>query len=103
MDARARIKSIMAEKGLSARKVSLDAGLSDSMVHKYLTGQTDSITVDNLEKIAKALGVSFRHLMFGDPESDKVAYIWDRISERDRQRALRVLEGFVEEEPKSAG
>lgn len=103
MDARARIQAILDEKGLSARKVSLDAGLSDSMLHKFLTFQTQSITVDNLEKIAKALGVSLRHLMFGDPDDEKVAYIWDRIAARDKQRALRVLEGFVEDDGKAAG
>lgn len=103
MDVRARIEAVMAEKSMSARAVSLAAGLSDSMLHKFLTRQTHSITVDNLEKIAKALGVSFRHLMFGDPDDDKIAYIWDRIAERDRQRALRVLEGFLEDEGKSAG
>lgn len=98
MDLRARIEAVMAEKDMSARAVSLAAGLSDSMLHKYLTRQTTSITVDNLEKIASAMGVSFKYLVFGEAEHEKVVYIWDRIAERDRERALRVLEEFADDD-----
>lgn len=103
MDARGRLKLVIDEKGLSARGVSLAAGLSDSMVHKFLTGQTRSMTVDNLEKIAKALGVSFRYLMFGDAEYENVVYIWDHIPERDRKKALRILEEFADIPVSDAG
>lgn len=88
----------MAEKGLKERRVSLDAGLSDSMLNKFLAGKTQSITVDNLEKIAKALGVSFRFLMFGDQEDEKLHYIWDYIPDRRRAQALKVLETFADDE-----
>jgi len=97
MDLRVRIQAIIDQNpGLTYRKVSLDAGLSDSMLHKFMTGQTKSITVENLEAIARALGVSLRHLMFGHPDDDKVAFIWDHIPERRRQQALQILETFAD-------
>lgn len=102
MDARARLQTVIEEKGTTPRAVSLKAGLSDSMVHKFLTGQTKSMTVDNLEKVAKALGVTLRYLMFGegDPDAshDNVTRLWDKIAERDRARALRVLETFADDQ-----
>lgn len=103
MDVRDRINSILEEKGLSSREVSLKAGLSDSMLNKFLTHQTKSITVDNLEKIAKALEVSFRHLMFGDPDDEKLYYIMDRISQKRRAQAIRVLETFADDDERHGG
>ena len=97
MDLRQRIDRAMKAKDLTLRGVSLAAGLSDSMLHKFMTGQTRSITVDNLEKVAEALGVSLRHLMFGDPDEEKVSYIWDHIPERRRQQALQVLQTFADD------
>lgn len=95
MDLRARIQAIIdAKPELTFRKVSLDAGLSDSMLHKFMTGQTKSITVENLEAVAGALGVTLRHLMFGEPDIENVSYIWDHIPERRRKKALQALEAF---------
>lgn len=100
MDIRDRIRKVLDERpDLSPRNVSLSAGLSDSMVHKYLTGATRSMTVENLEAIAKALGVSPRWLVFGDGPAEpdgKLVYIWDHIPKRRREQALRVLEAFVD-------
>jgi len=98
MDLRARIQRVIdAKDGATYRSVSLAAGLSDSMLHKFMTRQTKSITVENLEAIARALGVSLRHLMFGDPDDDKVSFVWDHIPERRRKQALQVLETFTNE------
>lgn len=98
MDLRVRIQALIdRDPELTYRKVSLAAGLSDSMLHKFMTGQTKSMTVENLEAIAGALGVSLRHLMFGSPDDEKVAYIWDRISDNRRKQALQVLETFADE------
>ena len=102
MDIRSRIKETLdAKPDLSPRSVSLSAGLSDSMVHKFMTGATKSMTVDNLEKIAGALGVSARWLIFGDGSrevSPQLVYIWDHIPAARRDQALKVLEAFVEDE-----
>lgn len=48
----------------------------------------------NLEKLAGALGVTFRYLMFG--EEGEVTEIWDRIPESRRCHARAVLETFTE-------
>jgi transcriptional regulator with XRE-family HTH domain len=98
MDVRTRLRAAIGEKGTSARAVSLDAGLSDSMVHKFLTGATNSLTFETLNKIADALEVDRIWLAYGegDPEpASEVTDIWNRIAEQDRETALRVLEGFV--------
>lgn len=98
MDLRARIQAIIdANPEWTYRSVSLAAGLSDSMVHKFMTGQTKSITMENVEKLASAMGVSLRNLMFGDPDDDKVAYIWDHIPERRRKQALDILQTFTDD------
>ena len=94
MDARARIAKVLDEKGLSTRGVSLAAGLSDSMLHKFLTKQTKSITVDNLEKVAGALGVSLRYLMFGDEEHENIVYYYDKLPQREQKRAVRLLKAL---------
>lgn len=98
MDLRDRIRAaIAAKEGATVRNVSLAAGLSDSALHKFLTGSTKSITVDSLEGIAKALDVSLRYLMFGDEDSENVTHIWDRIPARDKERARRILETLAED------
>ncbi len=73
------------------------------MLGKFLKGPerpggTTSITVETLEKIAGALGVSLRWLMFGDPDDEKIIYLWDHIPERRRQQALAILETFADDE-----
>lgn len=102
-----RINQILeASPGLTARSVSLEAGLSDSMIHKFLTGGTKSMTVDNLERVAEALGVNPRWLIFGDAPrfpDPKLAHIWDHIPERRRKQALKVLEAFADEDESQTG
>lgn len=85
MDLRDRIREAIDRKPeMTIRNASLKAGLSDSALHKFLSHQTKSITIDNLEKLADALGVSLRWLLFGDPEVENVHFIWDHIPERRR-------------------
>lgn len=59
------------------------------------------MTTDNLEKIARALEVNPRWLMFGDLPKQldpKIAYIWDRIPGDRQQQALAILETFAQED-----
>ena len=65
---RDRLAQILQERGLSARKVSLEAGLSDSLLQKFLTGQIKSLRTNTVEAIAGALDVSPQQLMFGNFE-----------------------------------
>ncbi len=56
MDIRERIKVVIDRKpGLTLRNVSLAAGLSDSMLHKFMTGGTRSLTLETVDKLAAAL------------------------------------------------
>lgn len=96
MELRDRLQALMDERGLSARALSLQAGLADTTVRKFITGYTRSITIENLEKIAEVLDVSLRHLMFGEPDADNVTSIWDRIPERDKPQAEAILRTFAE-------
>jgi DNA-binding Xre family transcriptional regulator len=99
MDIRARIKAVIdAHPEMSVRNVSLAAGLSDSALHKFLTGAVQSLTLETVDKLAAALNVDPAWLAYGegDPEAaNDISDIWDRISERDRQRARRILEEFT--------
>lgn len=99
MDIRARIKAIIdSNPELTVRNVSLAAGLSDSALHKFLTGATQSLTLETVDKLAKALGVDPAWLAYGegDPEpASDITDIWSKIAERDRQRARRILEEFT--------
>lgn len=107
MEIRARIRKVLAENpDWTPRSISLKAGLSDSMLHKFLTEQTKSMTLETLEKIAEALEVNPRWLIFGDRPRQidpKVVDIWDRINERNKPQALRVLESFTGDEESHAG
>lgn len=96
MDIRARIIGTIAEKpGLTVRSVSLAAGLSDSMLQKFLSGQTDSMTIKTAEKLAEALDVDARWLIFGEGEPDQatdVAAKIQRLSDAQRELVAQLVE-----------
>lgn len=97
MGVRERIKQYIDETdGISYASVSKAAGLSDSAVHKYVTGQIHSMTYEKIERITKAMGASLRWVIFGDGHPD-VENIWDRIPEWRRAQALKVLETFADD------
>ena len=54
--------SIMREKGISYGILSNMTGISKATLQRYVSGTTESIPYDRLEKIAKALGVSVGYL-----------------------------------------
>ena len=97
MDLRARIaEEIAKHEGMTVRSLSLQAGLSDSALHKFMTGKTKSLTTDNLEKLAEALGLSVRELWWGNDDG-KIAYIWDHIPDERKDLALEVLQRFADD------
>lgn len=76
MEMRERINSIIAANpNLSVRRVSLLAGLSDSMLQKFLRGGTNSMTIKTAKKLAKALEVDPQWLIFGEGSSDAATEI----------------------------
>ena len=96
MDARERIRRyIDGNPNLSLANVAKKAGLSNSALQKYVTGKVRSMTLENIENIARAMDVSPRWVIFGDGHPE-VENVWDRIPERRKKQALRVLETFTD-------
>ena len=99
MDIRDRIRSIINENPeMTVRSVSLAAGLSDSALHKFLSGATDSLTLKTVDKLADALGVDPQWLAYGegDPEqASEVSNLVARMTKTERERALRILEALA--------
>lgn len=99
MDIRERIQAVIDRNPeLSLRKVSLAAGLSDSMLHKFMKGSTRSLTLETVDKLARALDVDAVWLAYGegDPErAGEIDALLKRIPDDQREQAMRVLEAFV--------
>ena len=99
MGMRARINAVLAEKpDLSVRSVSLAAGLSDSMLHKFLRGGTDDMKIHTAEKLAAALGVDPVWLIFGEGDPDRATDIADivaRIPAEQHALARQLLEALA--------
>jgi len=99
MDIRQRIQSVIdSNPGMTVRNVSLKAGLSDSALHKFMNGSTHSLTLETVDKLAGALAVDARWLAYGEGEPDQatdIAKLWERIADKDREQALRILETFA--------
>lgn len=103
VDVKQRIEAVIAARDdLTVRNVALKAGMSDSILHKFLTKPEQSMTLRSLERIAEAMGLSLQVLLFGEPEKapsadeQKVVSIWKRIPSAERATALRMLEGIAE-------
>jgi len=71
MHVRERIRRFIdARSDLSYTSVAEGAGLSNSALQKFLSGKTKSMTLDNIESVAKAMGAPLRWVIFGDdPEA----------------------------------
>lgn len=99
MDIRDRIRSVIDENpDLTVRNVSLAAGLSDSMLGKFLKGSVDSLTLKTVDKLADALSVDARWLAYGegDPEpAGEIGNLLEKLGRRDYETARRLIEGLV--------
>ena len=99
MDIRDRIKAVIeADPEKTVRSVSLAAGLSDSALHKFLTGATDSITLKTVDKLADALEVDPMWLAYGEGTPDQASDISEmvaRIPANRHQEVLAILEVFA--------
>jgi transcriptional regulator with XRE-family HTH domain len=68
---------ILNERGMKVSSLAKFSGVSKSNIQTWLTGSKPSI--EQLDKVAKALGVSFEYLAFGRSEDDKLQSIFDKI------------------------
>jgi transcriptional regulator with XRE-family HTH domain len=90
---RQRLESALVEKERSKREVSLAADLGPGYVHSILKEGKDP-TVDNLMKVAAALGVSPIWLIFGievSQDADDLLALWGRAQPETRQGILSIL------------
>lgn len=98
MDIRARIKAVIdAHPDMTVRNVSLAAGLSDSALHKFLTGSTVSMTLETVDKVAEALGVDPAWLAYGEGSPERASTITKLMKGMDpaqQRQAIRILEAF---------
>ena len=99
MPIRARIdEAIASQPGMNYRKLSLAAGLSDSMMHKFMTNFTQSMSIDRLITVADVLNVDPRWLIFGETTApNSVQYIWDGIPDAKKAQALAILKTFSDD------
>lgn len=98
MDMRERIQAEAAARNLSMRALSLRAGLSDSALHKYITGGIQSLTLESLTRIAAALDIPLKELMFGvdSKTAPDVLAVWDCIPDDRKSQAMTILRTFAE-------
>lgn len=92
------IATIEAKPELTVRSVSMAAGLSDSMLGKFLKGQTDSMTIKNAEKLADALGVDRVWLTYGEGDPDQASGLESlirRLPDESLDQVRRVIETFL--------
>lgn len=116
------ISDALKSRGLPARKVSLDAGLSESAIKHILRGTSDSPKVDTVARIARAASIPF-FISFdgsgfipgdlekdgsyiipaanGSPEtldnSEETAWIglWRDMNESQRRMALAMIQAAI--------
>lgn len=99
MDIRERIRWAIDQKPeLTVRNVSLEAGLSDSALHKFLTSQTTDLKLGTVTKLAEALGVDPIWLAYGEGDPEPASDLGDimrKLSEQDRATVYQLAERFA--------
>lgn len=68
MEVRDMIAKLMKDKEVTYTELEKRTGLPRSVLNRYVNGVTKKIPIDNLEKIAKALGVAPVYFVVGDIE-----------------------------------
>lgn len=60
---RLRVKELADERGLNRNQLQLRSGVTLPLLTRYWNNETGAVTLDALEKIAKALGVKATDLI----------------------------------------
>lgn len=108
MSMRDRIRSLMGERGFSAKALARAAGLNETSVIRILNNPDQNPRVDTLQKIASALEVTTEFLTDGREAGApaEVIHTWERLTERGRKAWLEVgdtlAETFKDEEASKA-
>lgn len=96
-----RIRQKMEELGLNPTALSKAAGLNQTYVRDLLESDDPNPRLRHLQALASVLGVKIEWLIEG-ADQNKIADIWSRIPQRDREAAQRMLEGLTRKEGNKA-
>lgn len=102
MDTSKRIIELRQKKGMRQSEMALTLNLSQSS-YSRIENNAENLTIEQLEKIAVALDVSVKELLFGEKEESKedIQALKTRIAElesiiKDKSKIIRSLEGDIE-------
>ena len=103
-----RILKTINEKGISYGELSKMTGLPKSALQRYAIGETETIPIDRLEKIADALNVEAAYLIGWldetdeknaiSPEGHHIGVLFDRADEKDKLLTHSVLDKYDDED-----
>lgn len=71
--ARLIIKEVAKRKGLNQSQLQIKAGVTPQLLNRYWHNHTQSVALEQLEMIAKALGVKPQDLIVSDEEARVMA------------------------------
>lgn len=66
------IKEIAESRGLNRSQLQIRAGVTLSMLNRYWNNDTESVHLESMEKIARALGVQVRDLFAVEPQKEEM-------------------------------
>lgn len=61
--AKLRVKEVAESKGINQKKLIELSGMTDQLIYRYWHNYTRSVSLDQIERIAKALGVKSGDLL----------------------------------------
>lgn len=67
--ARLIIKEVAKKKGMNQSQLQLKAGVTPQLLNRYWHNHTQSVALEQIEQIAKALGVKPQDLIVSDEEA----------------------------------
>jgi DNA-binding Xre family transcriptional regulator len=71
--AKLRINEVAQERGINQSQLQIKSGVTLPLLSRYWRNRTDSVNLDAIEKIAKALGVKPGELIVPDEEAKSEA------------------------------
>jgi transcriptional regulator with XRE-family HTH domain len=101
-DWRERLLSVLEERGLSMREVSVASGCSHSYLSKVLSLGNDP-SLQNILAIADYLNISISWLLTGveaSKQSEDFARLYSSLTPEQQERVLRLLQSMVPQSPK---
>lgn len=92
------IENSLKEKGITAKKMLLDLGYSDSMITKWKKGSEPSVV--KLLKIADYLDIDIGYMLTGiktnlTPEEENLLKMWDKLDEVEKEVIVQQIETLI--------